>query len=144
MQRRCADRPISRFRRVENFGSTLGGPWAKGANGRSSSRPTSARSSSKWAWAENSSEIKRMGREKDLFCSIRNANGIDVATAGQPDISALIDKGFSKKEGAKLVVRYWLCERTNKPLHSRGPPHMLLRIAVKGENAPSGSAAAVG
>jgi hypothetical protein len=84
------------------------------------------------------------GTEKDLFCSIRNANGIDVATAGQPDISALIDKGFSKKEGAKLVVRYWLCERTNKPLHSRGPPHMLLRIAVKGENAPSGSAAAVG
>jgi hypothetical protein len=46
-----------------------GGPWAKGANGRSSSRPTSARSSSNWAWAENSKRNQTDGTRTE--CSLR-------------------------------------------------------------------------
>jgi hypothetical protein len=60
---RTADHPP-----LSNYGCTLGGgPWAKCANGRSSSRRTSAPSSSKCAWAENSNRNQAHGTRTEPF-----------------------------------------------------------------------------
>jgi hypothetical protein len=57
-------RDLSRF---NNFGCTLGGPWAKLASRRSSSTRTSALSSSKSAWAENSKRNQADGTRTKPF-----------------------------------------------------------------------------
>src|SRR5262249_35426457 len=48
---------------------------------------------------------------KDLFRSIREARGIDVATASPSDVFALLDRGFAKKDGGKLVSSCRFLER---------------------------------
>jgi len=57
---------INSGRPLWQFGCRVGGTMAKGANGRSSSRRTSATSSLSWAWAKIPSEIKRVEREPNL------------------------------------------------------------------------------